>query len=316
MSSNIIRSPLIAKFQKNLTSKFLLTRHGESFYQKKHREIYHIKNKNAQEYSRQIKEIRYDPDLCDCEITENGKNESYYAGKRLNELNIKYVFCSPLTRALQSCQYILKGYTDNNTNEKINKKPKVIVHPLIFEKIETNSDIISNIYRSMSAFPEFDWSEFSKLNQETLPIYMLKYCDTIINMKTNTIKFSNDNPYFNLCFNHYKKNLEFKHQEILLKAMEELNEQNSFIESSIKTYDRLLEFKTFVKNFLKENNLKNDERILMVGHSILFKHLATNLIYEDTFDPVEIDENYIHLDNAQMASLYFDDEILFRNLRV
>jgi len=312
--SNIIRSPLITKFEKNLSSKLILTRHGESIYNKKIREINSLKLKNHEEFTKLRMETRVSPDYCDCDITEHGQEECYNTGKKLESINLKYIFVSPMMRALQSCENVVKGYLDANKINDSNKSPKVMVSPLIFEKIEDGCDILSNIYRNMSAYNDYDWTEFKKLRQETLPIYMLNYCDTIIDVKTKEKKFSNDNPYFNLCLSQFKKNLKFNHEDLILRAMEELGE--TYIESSIKTYDRLIEFKTFLSRFLKENTLKKDERILLVGHSIVFKHFFTKMIYEDTFEPVEKEENYIHLNNGETASVYFDDEVLFKNLRI
>ena len=322
--SNIICSPLLTKFSKALNSKILLFRHGESFYNKTIRDFQKLKVKNPAEYKTKITETRFNPSLSDCNLTENGEFQSYDAGKKLEGLNIKYIFTSPLLRALQSCESIIKGYLDvhkvidKTTGKTIKaiKAPKVIVNPLLFEKIQVTCDIIPNIYKNMEAFPEYDWNDFKALKQETLPIYMLNYCDTIIDIKTKKVKFSTDNPYFNLSLKYFKQNLKFNHQGIVLQAMEELHQENVFIESSVKTYDRLVEFKTNLKNFLNQNELKNDEKILIVGHSVLFKLLSTQNLYEDTLDPVLDEVNYIHLSNGELASLFFDDENLFKNLKI
>lgn len=308
--SNLIRSPLLTTFTRDLSSKLLLVRHGESIFQKRHRSIAHLKNKNHNEFMKLKHEIQYDPELCDCEISALGQEECYNAGRRLEQFNIKYIFVSPVWRALQSCEYILKGYFHNNGK----KHPEVIVNPLIFEKIEDNCDIVPNIYRNMDEFDDYNWEEFEKI--PFLPIYMLKYCDTIIDLKNDEIKLSRDTPYYNLCLNYFKKNLKYNHEEVLLKAMEELDKKNVFIESSIKTYDRLFEFKLYLKRFLEENKLKNDEKILLVGHSIVFKHFFTKMIYENSFDPVENKDNYIHLENAEIASVYFEDYAMFKGLQL
>jgi len=314
MSSKIIRSPIFSKFQRNVSSKLLIVRHGESFYQKALKDVHHLKATNPSEYSKMVNIARFNPELCDCDITEKGKKECFESGEQLELVRIKYVFVSPLMRALQSCEWLLKGYLDAiKKSGKSIKTPKVMVNPLIFEKIEDSCDFVPNIYRNMEAYKNYDWKEFKKLKQESLPIYMLNYCDTVFDATTNSPQISNENPYYKRCLSEYRTNLKFNHQEIILNAMKEINP--AFIESSFKTYDRLLEFKTFLKKFSKESDLKKDEKILFVGHSIVFKHIFTNMIYEESFQPVEEDDNFIHLDNAQVASLYFDDEALFNNLK-
>jgi len=317
-SKKIIRSPIFSNFKQNVSSKLILLRHGESIYQQRLKEVvkeYHqLKSSNPNEFTRLVNKVRFNPDLCDPVLSEQGKTESYEAGEKLEMLNIKYVFVSPLMRALQSCDLLLKGYIDaiKKSGRSI-KSPKVMVNPLLFEKIEDSCEIVPNIYRNMNSFKNFDWKEFKKLRQESLPIYMLHYCDTVLDKTSNTAQVSNDNPYFKLCFNLFKKNLEYTHKDVILKAMEELSPV--FIESSFKTYDRLLEFKTFLKNFTKENSMKNDDKILLVGHNALFKHLFSNMIYQENFQPVETEDNFLKLDYAQTASLFFEDEALFSNLK-
>jgi len=86
--------------------------------------------------------------------------------------------------------------------------------------------------------------------------------------------------------------------------MKELGLHNKYIESSRKTMERLELFKMYINGFLDENNSKlgGDKKVLVVGHSILFKHLTSRKLYEDTYEPFE-DE--IVLKNCETVSLSF-----------
>jgi hypothetical protein len=67
-----------------------------------------------------------------------------------------------------TCQNVLKSAGVN---------PHVIVHPLIFEKIEDSCDLLGDINSNMKAWNNYDWSLYK--NIEHTNIYQLNYCDNV-----------------------------------------------------------------------------------------------------------------------------------------
>jgi len=238
-------------------------------------------------------EIRFSEELMDAEITDNGKLQCYEAGKNLKDkINLKYVIVSPLKRCLQTTDNLLQSMSQNNAHFR---KPEVIVHPLIFEKIEDSCDWLFDAKKNMAAFPHFNWSLFTSI--EHLPIYQFQYCDNTLPEKLPT-------NYYQTSLDFYKKSKNYYQTKILLSAMQELAHHNLYIESSKKTIKRLQILKEYINSLINENEhtFNPEEKILLVGHSILFKHLTSKYIDGLTFEP-SAKENV--LNNCEAVSLSF-----------
>ena len=76
-----------------------------------------------------------------------------------------------------------------------------------------------------------------------------------------------------------------------------------YIESSHKTFQRLMNFKNYLNLFLEKNKLEDNEKILVIGHSVLFKHLMSTQLEENSFIPLK-SENV--LKNCEIAGISFE----------
>lgn len=328
MTSKLLTNPLRSRVEwgncnneklKKIISPMLLVRHAESKFNKEIKNIEKLKNELPYKEYIQIKnKIRFTEEFMDCDITERGHEQCFDAGKLLRGVNIKYVFVSPLKRCLKTCQNIL---------ESAGLEPEVKVFPFIFEKIEDSCDLIRDINTNMSEWPNFDWSLFKEINH--LPIYQLQYCDNVhregeyeINSNIITpvaiasssqeslghIHISQVNSkqtkisYYHQAIQNFSQFNRYDHHKIALNAMERLNKNELYIESSIKTMERLFNLKEFLTKFNKENKLERDEKILLIGHSIVFKHLTAQYMKENSYEP---SGNEIVLKNCEIAGLSF-----------
>jgi len=85
----------------------------------------------------------------DCSITETGKSQSELTAVKCSELNIKYVFVSPLRRTLQTCMVVFKNHKNS---------PKIWAHPLLREWQRSCGDIGSSVDVLEKEFPEVDFT--------------------------------------------------------------------------------------------------------------------------------------------------------------
>jgi len=276
----MVINPLKTNFERNkfkLKSELIILRHAESYFNIAIHDLEKkIKFHDHCEFIRTKNRIRFSPDLLDCDITEKGLNQCIEAGQNIkfNNYNIKYVFVSPMKRCLMTCENVLKSANIN---------PQVIVHPMLFEKIEDSCDLIKDLKINMKCWNKYDWSLFYEIDA----FYQLKYLDR------DTLD------YYKIPWNHLKNNIC---SDIIINWMEILEKHNHFIESSTITYNRLSDFKKLLIPFLKNNNLKNNEKILIIGHSVLFKHLTATHVSEDNHNPISNEEV---LKNCEYAGLSF-----------
>ena len=96
----------------------------------------------------------------DCKLTNKGINQSEEISLEISKMKIKYIFCSPMLRCIQTCYNSLKNHPDKNNIT-------VIIHPLITETINCNHDFSKDIANKKKLFNieseiKFDWSVFDK----------------------------------------------------------------------------------------------------------------------------------------------------------
>jgi len=273
-------------------SKIFIMRHAESHFNSEIKKLENAKNTmNESDYEKLKADIRFSKEFIDCEITEKGKNQCLMAGKKLNDFKIDYVFVSPLRRTLMTCEHSIKEIESN--------KPHVIVYPFIFEKIEDSCDIIGDISRNMRDYPHYDWKFFETVYSKKS--YQLDYCDVWpFEFKTSNSNAAEEDSKHkhNILGDDHEQNLD-----IVLDAMRQLCVKEKYIESSFKTVERLKSFKRYINSFMmeKKNESIEDKNILVIGHSILFKHLTANYLDEETYEPTE---NSI-LGNCELAEISF-----------
>lgn len=196
---------------------------------------------------------------------------------------------------------------------------KVIVHPYLFEKIEDSCDLLGDIYKNRDEYNYFDWSLFNNcgFDRHSILFYQSKFCDnnhiklsndfdnnnnTLLEEKAEEAKSQIESFYFDSIKNEILKSKLIDREKIkeiyhdtVINGIHELFEKEVFIESSFQTFERLNFFKEFVSNFIdikkierqaeKEEEEIIKEKILVVGHSVLFKHFTSNYLSEEDFSP-------------------------------
>lgn len=340
MKKVLIKNPLKTSILDDINkSKVILIRHAESEF---NLSLKNMQEKITQENEQKKlhKNLSTHRELVDSFITEKGINQCINAGKELSKTPIKYVFTSPLRRSLETCKLVLQSkYTEKeklekeiNSEEKLNanegllpikeilsnknEKIKIIVHPFLFEKIEDSCDLIEDIYKNRDDYKEFDWSLFNSFNRNNILYYQANFCDNIPQGEIKDLKKEEnfENNYLEEINKQIKsKNLKENNEiinvylDVIIKGISSNFENNEFIESSFKTIERLDYFKNFLLEFIEMNKINDEnlnDKILVFGHSMIFKHWTSkNLLEEDLSPPLE----EFKLKNCEFVGIKFDN---------
>ncbi|CAG9322670.1 unnamed protein product [Blepharisma stoltei] len=193
--------------------KLWLIRHAQTFY-----------NKAQYQWEEEGKSmdnapLRWDPDLCDAELSEVGIQQCLSARDLVHTLDVHKVFVSPLKRALQTCEILFKDHPN---------LPQKIVHPILHEIINNGHDISS--YRG-APFPEYSHYDWSLVPNEVLAPYILKnrYTEQLVGLSYDDAKSR------------------------LLEIMREINPHQ--VESCDELYDRAQRSKEIWRKELEEGNV-------------------------------------------------------------
>jgi S-ribosylhomocysteine lyase LuxS involved in autoinducer biosynthesis len=153
-------------YQKNLNSPYLYIRHAQSYY-----------NQHTQKFDEEL--IKSNKEFLDAHISDLGRNQAEELTSKLIDLNIKYVYCSPMLRCIQTCYHSLKNHPQKD-------KITVIIHPLATETIHCCHDYSINLTKKQSLYNnqsevKFDWSLFEKYfpDRKKQVTYFLDYVDNL-----------------------------------------------------------------------------------------------------------------------------------------
>ena len=131
MLINIVKK---SRFSKDLNSNILLMRHGESLFNIEFNKLKDIKDEKLYEEKRN--DIRFSERLLDSDLTELGVEQCKNSAEILKNTAIKYIFVSPVLRALNTCSMLLCQLELLNRDQTYNEEPKVIVHLFLYERLE------------------------------------------------------------------------------------------------------------------------------------------------------------------------------------
>jgi len=237
--------------------KLLLIRHAESKYNKLVSDTEKSMNLTSDDkrlilFTKCIK----DPDLLDCEISQNGCEQiSHSLAVNTDSLrNVKLVLVSPMTRALTTAKLMF------NPLVQCGQEIKFLVVPHLREVLESQCDIVLSCQDKLAKYPNFDfslileeekkygfeWFIHSKLDQYTKQLMLKK-----VQAKENLTDIEKSFALIDFLQEHLPEFME-SHHEVL---------------------HRTIVFKTWLKEFLKQNPYKEGE-IAVVGHSCYFKLLT------------------------------------------
>ncbi len=121
-------------YETSTNGQVLYIRHGTTEYNKAL--VANPQNKES---------LRINEDYLDCSLSVEGRKDAILLRKVLEDINIKYIFVSPLLRCLETTEIVLKGH--KNVNEIT-----VFIHPFISEVISSCHDISANIKQKKETF--------------------------------------------------------------------------------------------------------------------------------------------------------------------
>jgi len=231
-------------------SNILLIRHAQSYY--------NICEIEAVKEKKDFLLFRYRPDFIDCSLSEEGHQQAITASKIVQEEDVKYVFASPLRRALQTTRLLFESHKN---------KPKVIVLPLLREHLSTSCDIPDNLDMLMGEFPDYDFSLFSEYEDKKLWIIhtlqdeavkkelLVAYNEEFLKLMDNKLSFS----------------------EYILEKMKALHPKQ--FESRVNLRERTEKVKNIVKEY--QAKLMENEHIAIVSHYSFLK-MFTATSFKDT----------------------------------
>lgn len=145
------------KFSKKKTTNVWLVRHGQSLFNEK-MDTFFENNKEEKKavtedpYTWWERDDHYDPMTHDAELTRKGLEQASNLGEKLKNSSFDLIVVSPLSRAIQTCQEIIKVRS---------KEERVIVHPLACERVNSSCDVGSSVICLKKKFPSLDFSTLS-----------------------------------------------------------------------------------------------------------------------------------------------------------
>jgi glucosyl-3-phosphoglycerate phosphatase len=122
--------------------KLYLVRHAKTFYNQAQADY------EAQNLDLSAAPFRWDPELCDAQLSPIGISQSHSAVSTVHGLEISKVFVSPLRRALETCKILFSNHP---------MQPKIIVHPILHEVLHNGHDLSCYNSAPFSGYEEFDW---------------------------------------------------------------------------------------------------------------------------------------------------------------
>ncbi|KRX00259.1 hypothetical protein PPERSA_10758 [Pseudocohnilembus persalinus] len=236
----------------NENDNLILIRHGISVYN-------YVGNKFSYETGKIFKDIsalqyQLDPKLIDSPLHFYGVQQCINQQKIINKIKFHTIFVSPQLRALQTCYHLIKEHQDYK-----DKKIKIFVLPLLTEILSKVQDIASIGEEREKNFEEFeklgfdfkylvDESYGNKRDPNLWQLYDIKNLKLREKIKNQMIQ--NNKNYNETCLALIKENFP------------------KSVETYEMVYERKLEAKQFIKNYIKKNKLHNkkEQKICIISH--------------------------------------------------
>jgi broad specificity phosphatase PhoE len=236
-------------YSKDTNGQILYVRHGITEYNKMLEILPH-------------KQVQLCNKYIDCKLAKEGQDQAKMLNKELSTLNLKYVFCSPLNRCLETAFISLKDHPNVDQIE-------IIVYPLLSEVIHGSQDLPIDLKGKKAKYNEFseikvNWQYFDEIvsdfNQDN---YFLSFLDNGIENNDiieiiNKIKRKSDDNY-------------------LIELLSKYLNANKRPESLKHLFNRNIEFKEFLKKFLLNKPINKDEKVVVITHSA-FIRMSSSLL--------------------------------------
>ena len=216
------------KYIPDLSGKFLFMRHGQSLYNQ------------VKEESR-----RYNPDLIDASLSEEGIKQAKSRQEDINKLDIEKVYVSPYKRALETMIYALQNHPNAD-------KIIATVNPLISEIVCSGHDFMIDIKQTKKKFNmnspiKIDWSYFDECVKNS------KYDENFFFFENMNLleEKEKQKEYLKLKDLYDKEDTE-KYKEELGRFLKENNEKYRKYESFKHSYERFEKLKKYLNEEFKE----------------------------------------------------------------
>lgn len=233
----------------NNGSQVILLRHANSQYNFEYDKLTE-RDFTDEDY----KSLRIRKDLRDAPLSELGIQQCMNAQAMANKLKPKYVIVSPLRRALETAYYTFNTHPNFDSIQ-------FILLPVLKEGLDTACDIPYNILDTIEEFKmkfkNFDTSELKKYIDASHFFFTDINQDFSKDILSAKIQDSSD-PMGSNAF------------ELTLESINQNYPER--LESTKNILLRIETAKKFVEDFLKQNPLEDDSKIILVGHSCYFKY--------------------------------------------
>ena len=266
------------KYIPDLSGKFLFMRHGQSLYNQ------------VKEESR-----RYNPDLIDASLSEEGIKQAKSRQEDINQLDIEKVYVSPYKRALETMIYALQSHPNAD-------KIIATVNPLISEIVCSGHDFMIDLKQTKKKFNmnspiKIDWSYFDEFVKNS------KYDENFFFFENmNLLEEKEKQKEYLKLKDLYDKGKTEKYKEELGKFLKENNEKYRKYESFKHSYERFEKLKKYLNEEFKETINDKNKKVLCVCHSA-FINVATSPIKFSKDEIVESKDNLYQIQNGEIISL-------------
>lgn len=217
-------------------------------------------------YSEEIKQsklIRLEEKYLDCQLSEEGQQQSENFRHVIKDFEIKYCFTSPLARCLETSFISLNNHKNANDIE-------IIVHPLLNEIISSTQTITKSI---KSKKEKYNTNSHIKYNWDLFDQYYPN-------------EQEQDHYYFDFVDNHI---VESQRELIIqIKEKPEEGQIGKFLgafwqhgcrpETFNSLRNRTILFKNYLISFIREKNLKENEKILIFTHLGFIRMSTSNCV--------------------------------------
>ena len=278
--TNLKKNNNINKENSFSSNKFLIMRHGETWY-----------NTNKD------KSVKYNPEYADSHLSDKGIQQSKSKKDELNKYDIEAIYVSPYYRALQTMTIAFENH-HNVENIVAFVDPRLgelsgMMHEYILDIKQTKKDF------NMNSKVKVNWSifdEYVKKLKFDEQFFFLDYWNLIEENKKMEI--------YNKLNEIYKKGDMKLYKEEVSKLIKERYESGLKFESYKHAYERFLDFKKFLYDKHKDTIDNKDKKIIAVSHKLFISIITSNIKYE-TDEIKKFSPDCLLLNNCEIAPFLF-----------
>ena len=203
---------------------------------------------------------KWDKRLVDVSLHKRGEQEAIDARGVLSKLNVKYVFVSPLRRALETSRKMLEGLPNK-------EQLKIFVHPLLRPTLSNAKDLpmqLALVKKEYEAIPDLKY-DFTLVNQESAELNDLYFLKCLNSPEKDTIleeikKSGKPEDYFQVvAATAANKSKTGK------KKMRRL-------ETHENARRRAVQFGEYLDAFVKKAGLQKDDDVLIFTHGNIVRN--------------------------------------------